>query len=554
MRREAESRRLNLLLGIALVALVTRLTYLSQIGRAPFFGLRIGDADAYHRWALQIAGGNWRGEGVFYQAPLYPYLLALVYRVLGSGPGMVRLVQLIVGAGSCVLLAAAGMELFGELGAIAGVLLALYPPAIFLDGLLEKSALVTFLTAALLLALAVRRSTGRDLLAGITLGLLTLTRENALALAVPILLWLIYGERARSAEAVTLQRRSSWRSATTFLAGCAIVLLPVAARNAAVGGDFTLTTSQFGPNFYIGNHAGARGTYDPLVTGHGSAADERDDATRVAEAASGHPLTAGQVSAYWRGRALEFIRAHPLEWIGQLLRKLGLMYNALEISDTESPDVYAQYSWLLRALSPFSFGVVLCLAAFGVCMTAPDWRRIWFLHAILLTYTASVVVFYVFGRYRFPLVPVLLLFAAGGVAMWRDARARRVRWLALAAIVPAAFVAWLPLQNAAVERVIGYVTVANAFSQDQSTWPEAAAFYDEALTELPRSPAAHYGVGRLLAQMHQPKAAIDHYRIALEGWPDNDAIREDLALAQAALDEQHRARPSADATPPTTRR
>ena len=51
--------------------------------------------------------------------------------------------------------------------------------------------------------------------------------------------------------------------------------MPVGLRNKAVGGEFHLTTSQLGPNFYIGNHAGAIGTYEALVVGHGSAADER---------------------------------------------------------------------------------------------------------------------------------------------------------------------------------------------------------------------------------------------------------------------------------------
>jgi hypothetical protein len=43
-----------------------------------------------------------------------------------------------MGAGSCVLLAAAGTHLFGRRGAMAGVLLAVYPSAIFLDGLASQ--------------------------------------------------------------------------------------------------------------------------------------------------------------------------------------------------------------------------------------------------------------------------------------------------------------------------------------------------------------------------------------------------------------------------------
>ena len=179
------------------------------------------------------------------------------------------------------------------------------------------------------------------------------------------------------------------------------MLLPIVARNYAVGGEFHLTTFNFGPNFYIGNHAGARGLYDPLVPGHAEAAFERADAVRLAEEASGRTLSPDEVSSFWTARALEFIRTQPGAWLGQLARKLALTYNAVEIADTESPEVYSEWSSLLRALAPITFGVVLCLAAFGACMTASAWRRLWFLHAIALTYTLSVVLFFVFARFRF---------------------------------------------------------------------------------------------------------------------------------------------------------
>src|SRR5207302_11294378 len=45
----------------------------------------------------------------------------------------------------------------------------------------------------------------------------------------------------------------------------------------------------------------------------------------------------------------------------------------------------------------------------------PRRRELWVLHAMLLAYAASVVMFYVFARYRYPIVPLLVLFAAAGV-------------------------------------------------------------------------------------------------------------------------------------------
>ena len=521
LRRSRRSTlRWNLLLAIGLIALILRLIYIRQISHAPFSDLRIGDAEAYHLWALRIAEGNWLGDGVFYQAPLHPYFLAAVYNVFGDGATMIRFIQAVIGAGSCVLLAAAGMALFGAWGAVAGALLAIYPSAIFLDGLLEKSVLVSFFTTALLFVVSDREVRFRGFLAGITLGLLSLTRENALLLAIPVLAWFLIENR---------------RSGAVFLAGCAVVLLPVAARNYAVDGGFHLTTSQLGPNFYIGNHAGAQGLYEPLVPRRGNAAAEREDATRLAEEASGRTLRPDEVSSFWTARALEFIRTQPGAWVRQLARKLALTYNAEEIADTESQDVYAESSSLLRALSPLSFGVIFCLAAFGVCMTAAAWRRLWFLYAIALTYTLSVISFFVFARYRFPLVPVLMLFAAGGLALWGEKAAQPMRRWAFAALVVAGGLTYLPLEAARLDRTSHYLNIANALLVDPEKWEQAAAFYGKALEQSPKLAAAHFGMGMVLARKHRPREAVVHYRAAVEGWPDNADIRLNLGLALAAL-------------------
>ena len=448
--------------------------------------------------------------------------------MFGSSPNLVRVVHAAIGAGSCVLLAAAGIALFGEYGAIAGALLAVYAPAVFLDGLLEKSVLVTFFTAALLflaVARGVRDGLYRAGLAGVMLGLLSLTRENALLLAAPLAAWFLLEHR---------------RAAVAFLGGCALVLLPVAIRNYAIADEVHITTAQFGPNFYIGNHAGARGRYDPLVTGHASAADERRDAERLAAAASGRALTPGEVSSFWTSRALDFIRAQPGAWLGQLARKLALTFNATEIADTESQQVYAEWSSLLRALAPLNFGVVLCLAAFGACVTITAWRRLWLLYAFALLYAASVVAFYVFARYRFPLVPVLLLLAAGGLAAWRahpSVLPVPMRRWGVAAAVLAGGLTFLPLEDTRADRLSHYVNIGHALLRDPDHWKEAGVFYDKALNESPQLAAAHFGVGMLLAQMHEPQDAIPHYRIAVQGWPDNADIHLNFALALSEAGE-----------------
>lgn len=523
----------NWLLAVALLALILRLVYAWQISQAPFADVRLGDARAYHEWALRIADGDWLGQGVFYQAPLYPYVLAVVYKVFGDGAAILRFVQAVIGAGSCVLLAAAGMALFGELGVIAGVLLAIYPPAIFFDGLFEKSSLVTFFTAALLYLLASGRTRSRAFLAGVTLGLFALTRENALLLIIPIVAWFM-----------TTDPSPRWHRVAAAAAGVALMLLPVAARNYAVGGGFHLTTSQFGTNFYIGNHAGARGLYEPLLPGHGDAGDERADATRLAQEISGRPLSASEVSSFWAGRAFDFIRSEPIAWTQLMVRKLALTVNAAEIADTESQEVYAEWSSLLRRLTPLGFGVVASLAAFGIAITAREWRRLWFLYAIAIAYALSVALFFVFARYRLPLAVVLMVPAAGGIAMWRDQSTRARRGWAFAALVATAVIAYVPLEGTRTDRITHYVNIGNQLLADSRRRNDAAEFFNRALKDSPQLPAGHYGLGASMMLQQRFREAIDHYQIALAGWPDNSDLRVDYAVAlasagdrQAALDQ-----------------
>jgi tetratricopeptide (TPR) repeat protein len=534
-------RPLHRLLAIWFVALLVRLLYLWQVSHAPFFDLRLGDAQAYHAWAQRIAGGEWLGRDVFYQAPLYPYFLALIYRTLGDSVVIVRLIQACIGATSCALLAAAGTNFFGRAGALAGVALAVYPPAIFLDGLLDKSALVTFFVCALLALVAVPRerlTRRRALATGIVLGLLSLTRENALLLAVPILVASAFRRKIPGAADLPPEGGShrSVNCVAAFIVGCVVILLPIALRNYAVGGGFHLTTAQLGPNFYIGNHAGASGSYEALVVGHGSAADEREDATQLAEQAGGRSLRPEEVSAFWRNRALEYIRTQPLDWLKLMATKTALIFNAAEISDTESQDVYAEWSWLLRILRPFDFGVLLGIAVLGAVLTSSSWRRLWVLYALALTYAISVVLFFVVARYRFPIVPILLLCATGGlvelVASWKTSRRMRLAGGAAAAILAVAFT-HLPLENTRAARAAHYAGIATALSTSGRA-QEAVEFYGRALTEAPEFPGAHFGLGTLLARMGRPAEAIPHYQSAIRSWPAHAEAHYNLGLALAA--------------------
>jgi tetratricopeptide (TPR) repeat protein len=316
--------------------------------------------------------------------------------------------------------------------------------------------------------------------------------------------------------------------------GLAMVVLPVAARNAYVGGEFLLTTSQFGPNFYIGNNERADGTYTSLRFGRGAPEYERQDATEIAELAAGRRLTPSEVSSYWTRRALTFIRTQPADWLKLLARKTALVLNATEMLDTESQATHAEWSAPLRLAGGVShFGVLVPLAIFGVWVIWPQRGRLWVLYAMLIAYAGSVIMFYVFARYRYPLVPFLLLFAAAGLANARHffrERSRRRAAGAVIATAAVALVANVPLLSNDLMRAITETNLGSEL-QEQGRFAEAVAHYRRAIAIRPDYPPAHSNLGVALRAQGHVEAAIEQYEEAIRLYPGYPDARHNLANA-----------------------
>jgi len=282
-------------LVVVLLALVVRAIYLYETADVVFVRHFVGDAASYFSWAQRIAGGDWIGSKPFYQAPAYPYFLGLLFKLFGAGTLCVRAAQCFSTAIAAGLLTILGSWIFDRrVGFVAGVMLALYAPSLFFDGIVQKASLGCALTCAVMWLVArVSRKAGAWwlVLLGVVSALLCLTRENAFVWLGVIVAWLLLSRRVGGQ--IKQPRRGlvvRWMVLAAYAFGVAVVFAPVLWRNAAVCGEWSTSTFQAGPNFYIGNHAGATGRYVPLVRGHETPAFERSDATELAERAVGEKL------------------------------------------------------------------------------------------------------------------------------------------------------------------------------------------------------------------------------------------------------------------------
>jgi len=294
-------------------------------------------------------------------------------------------------------------------------------------------------------------------------------------------------------------------------------------RNLAVSGEWSVSTFQAGPNFYIGNHRGADGRYQPLVRGHETPEFERDDATVLAQSATGRTLSARAVSWYWMGRAFDDIRGDPSGWVRLMGRKMLMVWNRYEVSDAESPYIYGESSLILGALGRvWNFGVLCPLAVVGIVGTWGERRRLWVYYALIVSMAVAVAAFYVLGRYRYPLAPLLIPFAAAGcVGLWDRLRGGDLRRLLLPTAVAAgvAVVVNWPVHDERRLNAMARMNVGVALAE-AGELPAAESYFRRALADHPQSAEGHNNLAQALALRGNFTGAIEHYEaaLALEPW------------------------------------
>ena len=410
--------------SIFLLALLARLLYIQQIHGAGLGGYLRLDPLYYHQWALRIAGGDWLGTDVFEMSPLYAYLLACFYKILGPGSLGPEILQEGVGSAVCALLATSGRRLFGKTaGALAGAALALYGPAIFYDGQVMKTSLelsFTTLMALSLLAASRREASSRIrwlFTGGLLLGLTALMRENILVAAPLLILWLIW-----PAPGAPLRSRAA--AAAALAAGVAIPILPATARNFLVAGEPVLITSLGGENFYTGNNEQASGRYTPPPFVRPDPRYEHEDFRQEAARRAGRPLTRREASRFWMNEGLRFVVSQPVRYLLLLGDKLAVFFNDFERPDNFSYYNFKEFSPLLRA-PLLHFAWVAPPGILGIALSLRWARKTLPLLITLFAYVASALLFFTQSRYRVPAVPILCLF--GGHAIVEIAGAARAR-------------------------------------------------------------------------------------------------------------------------------
>lgn len=489
-------------------ALLLRLIYLSQINASPFFNNPVLDSKEYDQWAKEIVNGKHLWDGFKIHAPLYPYFLAGCYWLFGKDHYYATLVQFFVGSINCVLIYLIGKKIFNEcIGRMASFMAAAYGVFIYFEGQLLYPFLAIFLNLSLILSLLTTRErpTNKNwLVSGFILGLSAATKPLILFLVPFLLTWIIleFG-RKRKPQQIAIHGAS-------LCFGVILVVGPIIVRNYHINGYLYPIQGHSALNFYIGNNPESDGT--PYIR----------PGFKWAQLVQWPIEERGlkekrQHERFFFNKVVQFINEEPASYLSLQLKKLYLFWNGYEIKASQNIYFFDRYSWLMR-LPLFSFKLISPLALTGMLLAFPFWKRASPLYLFVLLYQVAVIATVVSDRYRLPVIPFLLIFAAFTV-WWCFVKYSEKRYGLL-------FISFLPMvlfslvTNSAPWFVRSKI---NDFSEEYyqlATIYRNVGKYDAAIEQYKRAlqentflPEAHNSPGMMYHRMgHFEKAFSEYWR------------------------------------------
>ncbi|MDF1545530.1 MAG: glycosyltransferase family 39 protein [bacterium] len=437
VKRE-KRREIGGLILILVIALAVRILYLYQFSQLPDWTHLTVDNNYHLNWARNMAEGNWLGDTTYFRAPLYIFVLALIIKLAGVSLWVFRIFGLMIGLATTILVYQTSRFYSGIRAArLASLLYAFFPIVIYFESELLLDSFFTFLLlAAWYLTLRAARSRTRLSLfiAGLVWGLSAITRPTSLLL-LPLSLWPVIRKNGSSL-------RVALKNSLTLLAGAVIIVGLVATRNLVIASDPVLIASQAGINLYIGNNPNADGVSAGLEEPLGLNWRISDIAYE-AENQVGRDLKPGEVSNFWRSRALAWITENPVE-AGQLyLAKLSYFFSNLEFSNNRSLGRFLDLFPFFK-YNPLGFGLLLLIAAIGFVASRKLRPELMPVAVMIILYAAGIALFFVTSRFRLPVIPFMLILGSSAIGMTWSQIVKR-KWWILTAGVPAALLAFVPL-------------------------------------------------------------------------------------------------------------
>lgn len=400
--------------AILLAAALLRILALVAVGPTPL----MNDELLYHLYPSRMAAGAPLGDAAG-RAPGIMVFYAGLYRIFGADVTVARTANVILGIAAVALVFLLGRRFAGErAGLVAAAVAAVYPTLVAFTHYLYTETFYVFLLLLGLVLLVGRRpgppGVWRAAAAGVCFGLCALTREVGLLMPAVGAGALLVDARPRP--------RSGLRPAAVLLAASLLTILPwtIALNRHSQG--FVLVSRTTWMNLYLGNTPGSHWQkYEHL----GKTIAERERAAReIALANIRERMPAWPIEKVWQNTP-RFFRPTAFPVLRLLSRpghnaglgdwRYRFRWQALDGPGFRRTAAAGALAGYLLVVFPGVAGLAL----------ARDRRLAALFGLVILAHLAPTIVAFNNTRFRLPVMPILIVTAAGLAvsprACWREA-------------------------------------------------------------------------------------------------------------------------------------
>lgn len=352
------------------------------------------DSKSYNLIAFQVMEG--KGFSLYdqptaYVAPLLPFFLAGVYIVFGVHFWIVKLIFIFLAAISVILVYQIAIKLYHpQIGVIAALLFAMEPSLCGITAYIyTESFNILLLLAAMLCLIDGFQSGGKNrfVFAGIFMGLTTLCKGTTLLFPFFMAALLI----------ICPKTRIFWKQLFLFFLVFCIVLVPWTVRNYRVFHVFLPVATGAGESMWTGNYFPFDGEYRYRAT--------QEKAMEVSKG-----LSWIERDRKLGAEARKMIFSNPGKFLKLSFKKIYRywikVYEAIPTGQKRSANLF------IMIILGMTHWFLLLFSSIGMIQYEKKDVIYWVIILLLLYYLAIHVITMAIPRYRIPVIPYILPFAA----------------------------------------------------------------------------------------------------------------------------------------------
>lgn len=347
------------------------------------------DAQDYHQIALGLLNtGTYHST---FRPPLFPFLIAILYKLFGINYFVIRIVLSLFSSLTCLIVYKITKELFDkQVALIAAFISAIYWMMFYWCGFLLTETLCTFflMLAVLYLIKSSKNPLLRYLIfGGIYIGLAALTRAFVFPIFLFLPLWAFICFRNNLKLAL--------KACLIVISTLFVVILPWTIRNYSVTHKFIPITSQSGQVFLGANNPEVLkyfkgGWIHPTKSSLFNEAEIKDYFE--------HLTTEEANNLCWK-KGISFVLKNPLFTLKLIFYKFKLFWHL-------NRDI---------SLPSLQYFFVFIFATYGSIISFKKIKTMLILYLLPIFFTIMSMIFWGDDRIRSPIDPVLIIFAACGI-------------------------------------------------------------------------------------------------------------------------------------------